>query len=117
MENNNRDKGLAISLISTVLGLVVVNYFMPSVHITDTMSAIMLALVLSMLNYFVKPVLKFLSVPMNIMTLGAFNFIINVLVLMLAFHITKGVSIDGFFPAMLASLLLSVLQSFFTKLF
>ena len=109
-------KGFLASLISTVLGLVVINYIMPSVHISDFMAAVILALVLSLVNCFIKPIIKFLSLPLNILTLGIFNFVINAIVLLIAFKLTNGVSIDGFGSALIASLLLSVLQSIFAKL-
>ncbi|RYD83478.1 MAG: phage holin family protein [Sphingobacteriales bacterium] len=82
------------------------------VHIPDFKDALIFALVLAALNAIVKPVLIFLTLPATIITLGLFLFIINACIILLADYLMDGIKIDGFWWALLFSLLLSALSGF-----
>jgi putative membrane protein len=86
------------------------------VHIPDFKDALILALVLALLNTFVKPILVILTLPITIITLGLFLFVINAIIILLADKFMDGISIDGFWWALLFSLLLSVVSSFVQSL-
>ena len=78
-------------------------------------SALVLAIVLGILNLFVKPILIILTLPITIFTFGLFLFVINALIILLAAKFVNGFHVDGFWWALLFSLLLSVLTSFLYK--
>jgi putative membrane protein len=81
------------------------------VHIEDYKTAIIFALVLAVLNLIVKPILIILTLPITIITLGLFLFVINALIIIIADKFIDGIKIDGFFWALIFSLVLSILSS------
>lgn len=86
-------------------------YLLDGINITTFWSAIILAVVLSLLNAIVKPLLILLTFPITILTFGLFLLVINALIIMLADKLLDGFSVDGFWNALLFSLLLSILTS------
>jgi len=86
-------------------------YLLDGINITTFWSAIILAIVLALLNAFVKPLLVLLTFPITILTFGLFLLVINALIILLADKLLDGFSVDGFWNALLFSLLLSVLTS------
>jgi putative membrane protein len=87
------------------------------VHIPDFKDALILALVLALLNTFIKPILVILTFPITIVTLGLFLFVINAIIILLADKFLDGIRVDSFLWALLFSLLLSVVSSFAQSLF
>jgi len=81
------------------------------VHIDHYMSAIMVALALSVLNLFIKPLLVVLTRPITLITLGLFLLVINAVIIMLTDKLIQGFSVDSLWTAWLFSFLLSLLQS------
>ena len=81
------------------------------IHIIDFKTAIIFALVLAVLNMIVKPLLIILTLPITILTLGLFLFVINALIIIIADKFIDGIKVDGFFWALLFSLILSILSS------
>lgn len=81
------------------------------VHINTFWTAIVFAVVLAILNIFIKPLLIILTLPVTILTLGLFLFVINALVVLLASKFVDGIRIDGFGWALLFSLILSIVTS------
>jgi putative membrane protein len=86
--------------------------YLAGVHITDFTDAVVLALVLALLNTFLKPILVIFTLPVTIMSLGLFLFVINGIIVLIADQLMDGVRIDGFGWALLFSLLLSVMTAF-----
>lgn len=82
------------------------------VHIPDFKDALLFALVLGLLNLFIKPLLVIFTLPITIVTLGLFLFVINALIILLADKLMNGIRIDSFWWALLFSLLLSAVSSF-----
>lgn len=78
------------------------------VHFADFGTAVVFAVVLGLLNTFVKPVLKFFSFPISLITFGLFSLIINAVVVVIAEYFVEGVSIDGFLWALIFGCALSV---------
>jgi putative membrane protein len=74
-----------------------------------------LSLVLALLNFFLKPILIILTLPITILTLGLFLFIINALIVWFTSDLVRGFHVDGFGWALLFSLLLSLLTSLLYK--
>lgn len=94
-------------LITTSLAVIIVSWFLPGVEIENALTAIILSIVLAILNIFVKPILIFLTLPITLITLGLFLIVVNALIILLAAEIVPGFSIDGFWWAVLFSLILS----------
>jgi putative membrane protein len=84
---------------------------LPGVHVDSFWTAIVFALVLAVLNFFVKPILIILTLPATILTLGLFLFVINALVVWMASSLVSGIRIDGFGWALLFSLILTIVSS------
>ena len=81
------------------------------VQIPKFTDAIILAIVLALLNTFIKPILLILTLPITVVTLGLFLFVINALIILLADKLMDGVTINGFWWALIFSLILSVVSS------
>jgi putative membrane protein len=101
-------------IISAVVAFAL-SYILSGVHIQSFVSALILAVVLGLLNIFVKPLLIILTLPITIFTFGLFLFVINALIILLAAKFVTGFRVDGFWWALLFSLLLSILTSFLYK--
>lgn len=93
------------------------SYILPGVHISGFLAAIILALVLALLNAVVKPILVFLTIPVTILTLGLFLLVINALIILLASGIVPGFDVDGFWWALLFSLVLSLITAILDAIF
>lgn len=81
------------------------------VHIDTIGTAIIFALVLAFLNAIVKPILVVLTLPVTVITVGLFLFVINALIILLADKLMGGIKIDGFWWALLFSIILSIFSS------
>jgi len=87
------------------------------VHIDGFTTALIFALVLAVLNAIVKPLLLLLTLPITIITLGLWLFVINAIIILIADKFIKGIQVDGILWALIFSLLLSVLSSILNALF
>jgi putative membrane protein len=100
---------LAHLVISAAMLLVVANV-VSGVQINSWGSAIVGALMLGIVNAVIRPLLVFFTLPLTILTLGLFLFVVNALMLQLVGAIAPGIKIAGFGPALLGSLLLTILN-------
>lgn len=96
--------GIFVLLLSELLG---------GVYVTDFFTAIVVAALLALLNILVKPILLILTLPITVVTFGLFLLVINALIILMADGLIGGFSVDGFWWALLFSILLSFLQSIF----
>lgn len=95
-------EGLAVFLGARLL---------PGVHVTGFIPAIIVALVLGLVSAFIKPILLILTLPVNILTLGLFTFVINALLIMLVDALVPSFKVDGFLWALIFSLILSIIAT------
>ncbi|MDD7305380.1 MAG: phage holin family protein [Peptoniphilaceae bacterium] len=109
--------GFIASRIVNGLSLWVLDLLFTNIHFVNYQAIIVTALALVIVNAIIKPVLELLSLPLTILTFGLFSFVVNALVLMLAFNMSSGSSIDGFSTAFLASIVLSIINPLIAKLF
>jgi putative membrane protein len=86
-------------------------HVLPGIHIDTFWTAIVFAVVLAMLNIFVKPLIILLTLPVTILTLGLFLFVIDALVILIASKFVKGFTVASFGWALLFSLILSLVTS------
>ncbi len=107
---------LILRLLLTAVAVVILAKFLPGVEVAGFTSAIILAIVLAILDSFVKPILVILTLPITILTLGLFLLVINACIILLADEFMGGFEVNGFWIALLFSLLLSFLQSVLFKL-
>lgn len=103
---------LIIRWLVLVVAVWVSTYIVRGIHYDNAGSLIIAALVMSILNTFVRPLLLLVSLPFVIFTLGLFVFIINALLLWLTGRLVDGFHVDGFWPALGASLIISLVSLF-----
>ncbi len=108
--------GLIVGLIVNTLALLAVSYIIPGFSIADLQTAIVAAIIIGVINTFIKPIVHLIALPITFMTLGLFAFVVNVLLLMLAAYLVPGFNIDGFLTAVLSSILLALVSAFLNKL-
>lgn len=102
---------LIIRVLLTAVAVVILAYILPGVDVSGFGAAIIVAIVLGLLNAFIKPILVVLTLPITVVTLGLFLLVINALIILMANSFISGFTVDGFWIALLFSLLLSILQS------
>ena len=105
-----------LSWFISALAIVVAAYVLPGVHVASFWTAIVLAVVLGILNLFIKPLLVILTLPITIITFGLFLIVINALLILLASVIVPGFEVDGFWWAVLFSLVLSAINLIAAKI-
>ena len=101
---------LLIRWVLFALAIIFVGWLVPGITVENFISAMLVCVILALINTFVKPLLQFISLPINIITLGLFTFVINALLLWLAGYITPGFEVDGFLSALLGSIILAILS-------
>lgn len=102
---------LIIRILLTAVAVVILAYVLPGVDVAGFTGAIIVAIVLGLLNAFLKPILVILTLPITIVTLGLFLLVINACIILLAGEFLDSFSVSSFWTALLFSLLLSFLQS------
>lgn len=102
---------IIIRILVTAMLVMIIAYFMPGVTVDGFMTAIFVAIVLGLLNIFVKPILILFTLPVTIITLGLFLLVVNAVIIMLCSELVSGFKIGSFLTAFLFSLVLSILQS------
>lgn len=106
-----------IRLLITAISAFLLSKILTGVHFDTFGSTIIFAIVLGILNVFVKPILSILSLPITIITLGLFSFVINALMILLTDYFMNSMQVDGFLWALLFSILLSLVTSAFSTIF
>lgn len=99
--------GILLTWIFASLSVVAGAYLLPSVSVESFGVAMIVALVLGIIAVTIKPVLKLLTLPINILTLGLFSLVLNALLLMLVDYLVSGFNVGGFISALLMSLIMS----------
>lgn len=102
---------ILVALLLNALALIVTAYIVPGFRVENFQSALLAAIVLGVINTFIRPMLMFLTAPLNIVTLGLFSFVINATMLWLADLAVVGLAIDNFFSAILGAVVLSVIST------
>ena len=102
---------LLIRILVTSGLVLLIAHFMPGVHVAGFTTALIVAIVLGLLNIFIKPILVILTLPVTIITLGLFLLVINALIILLCTNIVGGFHVDSFWTALIFSIVLSLLQS------
>ncbi len=109
---------LILRIIASTIAVFVTANIIPGVNVEDLVTALIVAIVLGLLNTFLKPILVILTLPVTIFTLGFFYLIINALIVLLAAQIVPGFTVDSIIAALLFSFVSAVINFFlnaFTK--
>lgn len=91
------------------IAVMIAAYILPGVTVSGFLTALIVALVLGLINAVIKPILLILTLPINILTLGLFTFVINAAIILLVSAIVPGFRVDGFWWALLFSIVLSII--------
>lgn len=97
-------------LINTLV-IMAIAYWLPGVAVSGLYAAFITALILGLVNAIIRPILFILTLPINILTLGLFTFVLNALLFWFVASIVDGFAVSGFIPALLGSLILSVVSA------
>ncbi|MCL7753765.1 phage holin family protein [Polaribacter sp. Z022] len=100
-----------LKILLTAIAVIVLANILPGITVAGYTSAIIVAVVISLLNMFIRPLIIFFTLPATIVTLGLFLFVINACIILLASNLVSGFAVSGFFAALLFSVLLSIFRS------
>lgn len=101
---------LFLKWIGLALSVLFVGWLIPGISVASVGSAIIAGAVIALVNTFIKPILLFLTLPINILTLGLFILVINAILFMFVAYLVPGIEIDGFWSAFWGALVLSILS-------
>lgn len=100
-----------ISWLVYSLAVIISAYILPGVNVDSFTAALIAALVLGILNALIKPVLLALTLPINVLTLGLFTFVVNAALVLLASQVVDGFRVEGFLSAVIFAIVLSIISS------
>lgn len=104
-----------LKILITTVNAFILAHILPGIKIDSFFTAIIVAVVLAVLDAFVKPLLILLTLPATILTLGLFLFVINAVIILIAENFVNGFKVESFWYALLFSVLLSFFNSFVHK--
>ncbi|WP_258103993.1 phage holin family protein [Marinoscillum sp. MHG1-6] len=105
-----------VKLFLSSLAVILTSYLLPGVYVDSFLAALIVALFLSLLNVTIKPLLIILTIPLTVFTLGLFLLVINALIILIADSFVSGFAVNGFWWALLFSLILSLINSIIAEL-
>jgi putative membrane protein len=108
---------LLLRWLTLTLAVIVTAYLLDGIRISGFFSAVFAAAALATLNAFLRPVILVLTLPINVMTLGLFTFVINAVLLKMAAVVIPGFDVIGFWPAVWGSLLISIVAGLLNRFF
>ena len=99
-----------LNLLISALAVAIAAYITPGATVDGYLTAIIVAVVLAIVNSTIGPILKMLTLPLNILTLGLVSVIINVLMVLLVARIVPGFGLDGFWTALVFAVILALVN-------
>lgn len=103
-------KGLMIRWLFLSLAVMVASYLIAGIRVEGFFAALVAAALLGFLNSFFRPILLILTLPLNLVTLGLFTFVINAFLLLMVSGVVGGFHVEGFGAGLLGSLVISVVS-------
>lgn len=107
---------IIINLLLSTVAVIISAYVLPGVKVDSFLTAVVVAVVLGIINAVIKPILIVITLPINIITLGLFTFIINGIIILLVSAFVPGFKVQGFLWAILFSIVLSIVSWFISSL-
>ena len=101
--------------ILTSVAVLVADFFLDGIKIEDTLTAMIVAVILGLLNTFIKPVLVMLTIPFTVFTLGLFLLVINIIIIYLAAEIVPSFTVASWWTALLFSFIVSFVSGFLER--
>lgn len=105
---------ILVKILLSSIGVVIASYLLPGVEVDQFTTAIIIAVLISLLNVTVKPLLIILTIPLTVFTLGLFLLVINAVIILIASSVVSGFVVDSFWWALIFSLVLSLINSLLT---
>ena len=105
-----------VKILFSSIAVIIASYLLPGVFVDDFVTALIIAVLLSLLNVTVKPLLILFTIPLTVLTLGLFLLVINAIIILIASSLVNGFVVDNFWWALLFSLLLTIINSLLTDL-
>jgi len=102
---------IILKILFNALGLILIAELISGISVAGLYPAIIAAIVLGILNVIIKPILLILTLPITVVTLGLFAFVLNALLFLFAASFIEGFAVDGFWYAFLGSILMSVIST------
>ena len=102
--------GLLVRWLILTVAIIIASYLIQGIEVNGFLSAFFAAAILGVLNVFFRPILLILTLPINILTLGFFTFIINAVLLKMASGVISGFVVHGFWSAVFGGLIISVVS-------
>ncbi len=102
--------GIIIRWLTLTVAIVFTSYLLDGIHVSGFLSALFAAAILGILNAFFRPIALLLTLPINVLSLGLFTFVINALMLKMASGVISGFEVIGFWSAVFGSLLISIIS-------
>jgi putative membrane protein len=103
-------KGIVIRWLVLTAAIMFASYVLDGIQVKGFFTALFAAAILGILNAFFRPILIILTLPINILSLGLFTFIINAMLLKMASGVISGFEVYGFWSAVFGSLLISLVS-------
>ncbi|PLY01823.1 MAG: phage holin family protein [Desulfuromonas sp.] len=103
-------QGLVLRWLILAAAIIIAAYLFPGIEISGLGTALFAAMVLGFLNAFFRPILLLLTLPINVLTLGLFTFVINAFLLQMTSGVIGGLVVSGFGSALLGSLIISIVS-------
>jgi putative membrane protein len=103
-------KVLVLKWLILTAAITIASYLLDGIHVDGFSSALMTAAILGILNTFFKPILVLLTLPINILTLGLFTFVINALLLKMASGVISGFRVESFWAAIFGAIIISLVN-------
>ena len=107
--------GIFVRWLILTIAIIVTSYLLDGIQVSGFFSAFFAAAILGILNAFFRPFLLIITLPINILTLGFFTFVINAILLMMASGVIPGFEVAGFWSAVFGSLFISLISWFITS--
>ncbi len=101
---------LFIKYISIIIAIYLLSLVIPSIYIGSISALLIMGLVLLVVNFILKPILLLITLPVSLLTLGLFSFIVNAWTIMIADHFVTGISMGGFLNSLLAAFVIVIVH-------
>src|SRR3990167_4651580 len=103
--------GILVDWLISAIAILLISNYLPGFQVASFTTALVVALVLGIINALIKPIILILTLPINILTLGLFTFVINAAILIFVSRIVPGFVIAGFGPALIAAVALWLIST------
>ncbi|MCD7898302.1 MAG: phage holin family protein [Bacteroides sp.] len=103
--------GLILQILISSVAVYFTAWLLPGITVKSFGSSILVAIVLGLLNAFLKPILQFLSFPLTVLTLGLFLLVINTIIILIASALMESFHVENFWWALLFSIIMSIVVS------